>query len=224
MDMTCERREVTDRNNIVARYHYLCSRGAYKFARRREDRADLEQVAALGLIKAAERYRPTLGTPFEAYAWIMIQGELLHYVRDHERIVRAPRRLRELDHRWKEAQTVLTGALQRDPEDAEIAEHLRLHPTAAAELHEYRERGRIASLDALHPRHASYTIEDHDDRIVLEWALSRLSELERAILQATFEDDVSVNDVATRLGYSSRHVSRIRRAALQKIVPLCVQS
>lgn len=223
MDMTFEGHEVTNRNRIVAQYRYLCSRGAYKFARRREDRADLEQVAALGLIKAAERYRSTFGTPFEAYAWIMIQGELQHYVRDHERVVRAPRRLRELDRRWKEAQTTLTGVLQRDPSDEEIAEHLLVQPAAAAELHEYRERGRTASLDALHPRHASYTIEEHDDRIMLESALSRLSELERAILRATFEDDVSVSDVAASLGYSSRHVSRLRRAALQKIVPLCVR-
>src|SRR5665213_2206356 len=156
MEEACERHEVDDRNRIVAQYRYLCSRGAYKFARRREDRADLEQVAAVGLIKAAERYRSSFGTPFEAYAWIMIQGELLHYARDYERVVRAPRRLRELDHRWREAQNVLTGVLQRDPEDEEIAEHLLLHPKAAAELHEYRERGRTASLDALHPRHMSY--------------------------------------------------------------------
>ncbi len=73
------------RNEVVTAYRYLCIRGAKKFARPESDRADLEQVAAIGLIKACNYYNASFDTPFEAYAWMMIVGELMHYVRDHER-------------------------------------------------------------------------------------------------------------------------------------------
>ncbi len=89
----CAERTVDRRNAVVDAHRYLCSRGARKFKRAHNDRADLEQVAAVGLIKAATNYRADMQTPFQAYAWIMIVGELMHYVRDHERMVRAPRAL-----------------------------------------------------------------------------------------------------------------------------------
>ena len=85
-----------NRDRLFARYHYLCARAARKFCRRGADRADLEQIAAIGLLKACDRYDGRLKTPFEAFAWLFVIGELMHYVRDQERLVRAPRRLRAL--------------------------------------------------------------------------------------------------------------------------------
>jgi len=51
------------------------------------DKADLHQIAAIGLIKACDRYNPGVATPFEAFAWLFIIGELMHFVRDGETIV-----------------------------------------------------------------------------------------------------------------------------------------
>ena len=44
------------RDELVTRHRHLCVRGARKFARSGIDRADLEQIAAVGLVKAASRY------------------------------------------------------------------------------------------------------------------------------------------------------------------------
>jgi RNA polymerase sigma-B factor len=211
-----------DREQRIEEYRYLCRRGARKFARRYEDRADLEQVAAIGLIKAADRYRAEMNTPFEAYAWIMIQGELLHYVRDHERPIRAPRRLRDLDRRWRAARDELTQCLEREPLDSEVSRYLSIDPAVAQELCEYRERGSVASLDALPPSRAYYTIDVHDEHLALELALRRLNDVERSIVTATLQHDISVAEVALKLGYSARHVSRLRKSALKKIFPFCV--
>jgi RNA polymerase sigma factor (sigma-70 family) len=49
------------------------------------ERGDLEQVAAIALIKAFDRYDESLRTPFEAYAWISIVGELMNYLRARKR-------------------------------------------------------------------------------------------------------------------------------------------
>ena len=56
----------SDRERTIHEYRYLCARGARKFMRDGIDRRDLEQVAAIGLIKAADRFDPSFGTPFEA--------------------------------------------------------------------------------------------------------------------------------------------------------------
>jgi RNA polymerase sigma-B factor len=213
------------REDLVQKYHYLCRRGALKYARRAEDRADFEQTAAIGLIKAVDRYRKDIGTPFEAYAWIIIQGELSHYVRDAERMLRAPRRLRTLERRWRDARELLRGGLNREPTDGEVAEHLVLDVDTIRDLYEYRDRARVESLDALPSASASgavYTIEEHDDRLMIEAALRALTPLERDVFVETVWRDRSLAELSNRLGYSQRHLSRVRREAIRKLGPLCV--
>jgi RNA polymerase sigma-B factor len=220
LDFGFDPRPGDSRDTTVERYRYLCRRGARKYARRIEDRADFEQVAAIGLIKAVDRYRPELKTPFEAYAWMMIQGELSHYVRDCERFVRPPRRVRELDRRWNEARRKLIETGGIEPSEGEIREHLGWDEARARDLREYRIRETVASLDALSPHQAvsaCYTIDAHDDRMMLERALACLSPVERAIIQGSLEHGWSVTDIASRLGYSQRHVTRVRRAAIAKL-------
>jgi RNA polymerase sigma-B factor len=220
MDFGFDERTRESRDGMVVRYRYLCRRGALKYARRYEDRADFEQIAALGLIKAVDRYKPELKTPFEAYAWLMIQGELSHYVRDFERLVRPPRRMRELDRSWKDARRALQQHGGGDPSDGEIRAHLGWDNAVVCEHREYQMRETIASLDSLPPHQAvsaCYTIDSHTDRLMLEKALAVLKPVERTILHASLEHGWSVTDIAERLGYSTRHVTRLRRAAIAKL-------
>lgn len=229
MDRACgvgsaEAEDVAYRERLFMEHQYLCRRGARKFCRVSDDRADLEQTAAVGLIKAADRFRLDRGTPFEAFAWIFIEGELSHYVRDCERMVRPPRRLRAVDRRWREAGAALREILGREPSNAELRDHLGADLKDERELFEYRARARVESLDllALETRSAGYyTIEREIDRLVLEGAMRALTELEREVVVATVVRDATANEIAASLGYSERHVSRIRKAALQKLARAC---
>lgn len=211
------------RSNTIESHRYLCSRAARKFVRRGVDRADLEQVAAIGLIKAVDRYDSTAGTPLEAYAWVFILGELMHYVRDCERVLRAPRRLRELERRWLVAERELCALLGRDPRDAEIGEYLGVKANEQNDLQKYRSSGAVLSMEALRPHehHAlSYTIESSIDRLIIDESLALLSPLEREILAEVYERDTPIAEIASRLGYSRRHVTRLHREALKKLAPL----
>ena len=134
----CAERTVERRNAVVDAHRYLCLRGARKFKRAHNDRADLEQVAAVGLIKAATNYRADMQTPFQAYAWIMIVGELMHYVRDHERMVRAPRTLFALEKRYVAAWDAFTVRHHREPAAAEMAAALGVAIETIAELRNLR--------------------------------------------------------------------------------------
>lgn len=210
-----------ERENTINTYRYLCARGAKKFVREGIDRRDLEQVAAIGLIKATDRFDPEFGTPFEAFAWTFVLGELMHYVRDSERIMRAPRRVREMERRCAAAERALLGELGRDPTTAELAQRLQAAEEDVMEVRRFREERVPLSVDALRPYEQiqlSYTIDRQLDRVVIDSALSKLTALEREIVREIYENDTPVGDLARRLGYSRRHLSRLHSAALKKLL------
>lgn len=79
----------------LARHYASCSAEAAE---------DLTQVGLLGLIRAAELYKPETGVPFEAFARPHIRGAILHYLRDTAPAVRLPRRQAELQSRLSRLQ------------------------------------------------------------------------------------------------------------------------
>lgn len=208
------------RNQVISDHRYLCVRAARKFVRRGVDRRDLEQVAAIGLIKAADRFDPGQGTPFEAFAWVLVLGELMHFVRDGERLLRTPRRLRQLEKRWAESERELLVLFGRQPARSEIANYLGLAAEDVLALERYWAQSDTISVDALRPydqRSLAYTIDRQIDHLVIKDALSELSPIERRILLEIYERDTPLVDIAQALGYSTRHVTRLHRAALKKL-------
>ncbi len=213
-------RRPVQRERVVAEYWYLCRRAARRFMRRGLDRADLEQVGAIGLIKAIDRYDPLQRAPFEAYAWLLIVGELMHYVRDSERFVRAPRGLRELDRRWTQAERELGSRLGRDPSDSEVAELVAATPSQAREIRAYRASKCVISVEVLGASHGCVLpggIDEMLDRLTVERILDVLTPLQKRIVAAIHFDGITVVEVAARLGYSRRHVTRLHRAALERL-------
>lgn len=211
------------RERFVCQYRYLCARGARKFYRNGLDRSDLEQVAAIGLIKACDRYDAAQGTPFEAFAWVFVVGELMHHVRDHERMVRPPRRLKQLERRYQDAHEELVRELGCEPTRAQLRARLNIDGADMDEVARYRERAVPHSLDVVPAGELaahSYGIDEHEDALVMDAALARLTELERTIVLAVYERGYSQVEIAERLGYSRRHISRLHRAALQKLKPM----
>ncbi len=184
------------------------------------DRADLEQVGAIGLIKAVDRYDPLQRAPFEAYAWLLIVGELMHYVRDSERFVRAPRGLRELDRRWSAAERDLWSLLGREPTESETARFIAATPAQAREVRTYRASRSVVSFEVYagcDRRALPGGIDDLLDRLTVERILAVLSPLQRRIVRAIHLHGISVVELAARLGYSRRHVTRLHRAALERL-------
>ncbi len=80
---------------LVTAWLPMAHRLATKFRDRGENLEDLRQVAAMGLVKAVERYEPDQGA-FEAYAIPTITGEIRRHFRDHGWDVRVPRRVQDL--------------------------------------------------------------------------------------------------------------------------------
>jgi len=216
----CFRATSLRRERFVAEYWYLCRRAARRFMRRGLDRADLEQVGAIGLIKAIDRYDPAQPAPFEAYAWLLIVVELMHHVRDSERFLRAPRAVRDLERRWAAAERELWTLLGREPRECDVARLLGATPAEAREIRAYRASNQIVSFELVRGAErgiAPYGIDDVLDQITVEKILAGLSPLERQIVRSIHLDGVTVVELAARLGYSRRHVTRLHRSAIEHL-------
>ncbi|MGH7708520.1 MAG: sigma-70 family RNA polymerase sigma factor [Vulcanimicrobiaceae bacterium] len=213
------------RERRFAAFHYLCRRGARKFRRSGIDACDLEQVAAIGLIKACDRFDAATATPFEAYAWLVIVGELMHYVRDHEPLVRIPRNLRTLELRSRRGVEMLRQRLGREPTAAELCSELAIAPSTAVGGVRSRSLAVPIALDALGPA-AAARLERRafvdrrpstEDRVLLHGALTDLSPVQRAIVLGIHACGLSKIELSARLGYSSRHVARLEKRALARM-------
>lgn len=221
----CADRTVERRNAVIDAFQHLCVRGAKKFKRPYNDRADLEQVAAVGLIKAAANYRAEMRTPFHAYAWIMIVGELMHHVRDHERIVRPPRSLIAMRKSYADAWDRLTVANHREPTTLELAAALNVTVEMVIELRSLRRPEHVPlpepeSADG--PERIDLLVDTTDgialdERVALTLAVDDLAERERAIVLGTYGAGLTQAEIAARLGLSQSHVSKLLARALHKL-------
>ncbi|QEC50891.1 sigma-70 family RNA polymerase sigma factor [Baekduia soli] len=88
-------RDRATRDRIVVRYLPMARFAACQFASGPEPFDDLFQVAAVGLLKAIDRYDPANGAAFSSYALPTMSGELRRHFRDRGWAVRPPRGLQE---------------------------------------------------------------------------------------------------------------------------------
>jgi RNA polymerase sigma-B factor len=213
-------RSRANRDTLIATHMYLCKRAARKFRRPASDPADLEQVAAIGLVKATDAYVPERTTPFEAYAWIVIVGELMHYVRDCEHAIRIPRWLRSIDRRYVAAWEAIAARQHAEPSPQQLARALDVSLAVLAQLQALR-RGQSAEgevrggrFDALAAPARGVSL---DERLTLNIAVDALHERERAIVLGTFAAGLSQAEVAKLLGLSQSQVSKLLARALGKL-------
>ncbi|MFE1313849.1 SigB/SigF/SigG family RNA polymerase sigma factor [Streptomyces sp. NPDC058755] len=209
------------RDELATAWLPMAHRIAGRFRDRGESTEDLRQVAALGLVKAIDRYDPSRGA-FESYAVPTITGEVKRHFRDRMWAVRVPRRVQELRNRVRLARREL---IQRpgapEPTAADIAAHTGLTEDQVTEGVEALESFSTLSLDAELPTgddsqsladtlgaaDASYDVVV--DREAAKEGLRRLPERERAILYMRFFEDMTQSRIADRLGISQMHVSRL---------------
>ncbi|WP_413755583.1 SigB/SigF/SigG family RNA polymerase sigma factor [Streptomyces sp. MMBL 11-3] len=217
------------RDELVTAWLPMAHRIAGRFRDRGENIEDLRQVAAVGLVKAIDRFDPSRGA-FESYAVPTITGEVKRHFRDRMWALRVPRRVQELRNKVRIARRELTqnpGA--PEPTTAEIAAHAGLTEDEVCAGMEAMESFSTLSLDAeLTSTDDNYsladTLGDSDssfdvviDREAAKEGLRRLPERERNILYMRFFEDMTQNRIADQLGISQMHVSRLISRSCAKV-------
>ncbi|WP_163547132.1 RNA polymerase sigma factor SigF [Candidatus Frankia nodulisporulans] len=217
------------RDQLVRMHLPLVEYLARRFRNRGEPLDDLVQVATIGLIKSVDRFDPERGVEFSTYATPTIVGEIKRHFRDKGWAIRVPRRLQELKLSLTKATSELSQTLGRSPTVSEIARHLQMTEEEVLEGLESANAYSAVSLDAPDsgddeaPAVADTlgvqdeSLEGVEYRESLKPLLEKLPPREKRILLLRFFGNMTQSQIATELGISQMHVSRLLARTLAQL-------
>jgi RNA polymerase sigma-B factor len=222
------RRSITrgERNALMLRHMAFARSLARRYANRGEPLDDLEQVAAIGLLKAIERYDPARGD-LRAFATPTILGEIRRHFRDRTWTIRPGRNVQDASARVQRSTDELVARCGRTPSVSEIAEEADLSEEEVLDAIAARSAYRPISLSAparegedSDPIAVPWREDGYDraeDRVIVDVALGHLPARERMIVLLRFREDLTQAEIAQRLDISQMHVSRLLRRAMDTL-------
>ena len=223
--------KATQRDDLLEQVIVLNIGVAHAIAHRYRNRSipveDLEQVACMALVRAAQKFDVSQDRDFLTYAVPTISGELKRHFRDHGWTIRPPRRVQEIQskvinafHHGQESGS--------QPSAAKLAEELGLPESDVAEALQAEGCFTPVSLDVPvteDGRAAIDRLTDEDEtdtrameaRLVLSPALRKLSARDRRILQLRFVEDKTQQEIGDELGVTQMQASRLLKRILETL-------
>jgi RNA polymerase sigma factor for flagellar operon FliA len=221
----------TQRDALVMAHVDLVKSMASRLGRRLPSQVELSElisVGVLGLIEAANRYQPSLGVPFDAFARRRINGAMLDALRGLDWV---PRSLRRLQRDVDGAMTNLRHTLGREPEAEEIAAALGV---SASDYTAKLDELRMAEVAVLQPAGSSddsvdlldvaiddqgpyCQLEKRELRAKLAAAIAELPERERQILAMSYEQEMTLAEIGQVIGVGESRVSQLRTQAIVRL-------
>ncbi|MET8147809.1 SigB/SigF/SigG family RNA polymerase sigma factor [Actinoplanes sp. NPDC049668] len=216
------------RRRSIEAWTPMADRLARRYAGRGEPFDDLQQTAAIGLIKAVDRFDPGSGNDFAAFAVPTILGEIRRHFRDRTWIVRVPRRIQELWLAISEANSLWQARYGRTPTVADLAAYLSVSDEEIIEGLEGSRAYRAWSLstpvgpdgscelvDTLGVPEYGYALAELG--IDLGPAMATLTEREQRVVSLRFYGNHTLAQIAERIGVSPMHASRLLAMSLAKL-------
>lgn len=213
-----------ERDALIAEHIGMAQRIARKIGRRTPDWIsddDLVGAALIGLSEAADRFDPTRGEPFVAFAETRIRGAVLDELRRGDLM---SRRARSAARQVGKTIRALEHALSRSPEDHEIANAL------GVSLEEYRsdlEMLTHVTIVDIEPHAATLGGSDRDSpagqaehRQLTERlmeGLGKIPERDAQILQLYYIEDLSYAEIGEVLKVSESRVCQLHARAIVRL-------
>jgi RNA polymerase sigma-B factor len=216
------------RAQLIEEHLPLARYVARRSHRGREPMEDLVQVAALGLVRAVDRFDPERGTTFASFAVPTIVGEIKRHFRDRGWFVRVPRQLQERALAAERESERLRTSHGRSPTIEELAQALDLsveetldarmaqRAQFADSLDTPGQDGEERGLERVLGREDA-ELRRAEDSADLGRLIRILSDRDREILLLRFRDGLTRREIADRVGLSQMHVSRLLRTALERL-------
>lgn len=231
-------------DRLITAYMRLAISMAMKFRRYGAGMGDLTQEAALGLMKAAEKFDPDRGVRFSTYAMFWIKAQLQDYVMRNWSLVRTGSttsqkslffNMRRVEARLSREATARGETLQGEALSRAVAEELGV-PLHDVLMMDGRLSGSDASLnatqssdedgrawiDVLEDDRPEAFAEDHDRAVLrreLVQALATLSPRERLIVRERqlADEPRTLESLGAELKLSKERIRQLEAAAFTKL-------
>jgi RNA polymerase sigma-B factor len=212
-----------ERESVIEQIVVLNIQVAHAIARRYQNRGvpieDLEQVACLALVRAAQRFDHTMDRDFLSYAVPTMTGEVKRYFRDHGWTIRPPRRIQEIQSRViaEHKQGTVDG---RPPTPRQIAERLDLdiddvtEALSAAVCFQPISIDQAVEADSMESLADFLTVDDSgaqdaaEARALLAPVLKHLSRDEVRLLAMTYAQGMTQQQIGEAIGVTQMTISR----------------
>lgn len=222
--------EDADLERLITFYRPMALALAARYARG-DRRDDLEQVACVGLIKAAKRFDPARGASFRSYAIPMILGEVKRFWRDNGWPLHVPRPVQERMLQMRVIAAQFERSQARPPTVAELAAAAGCTDEDVVEALAAEGSAQILSLDSSPAEADGVTLAEqvggHDpgfDYIdcmeSIKTALPELSRVEREVIRLHFQRELTQREIGRQLGIPPRRVGVILSRALDRLTEL----
>lgn len=206
---------------------------AKKYVRPGLDIADLVQIAALGLIKAAKKFNPKMNKRFANYAVPTIDGEIRHYVRDYFYGIKISRKAVEINARVQRYKETFMYRFGREATLKEVAQALKIslrsieNSLQTVQVHYLvsldapvasMNANRVSDVSRLEDLVGTESRVDHIlEQCSMEEALDSLEYRDRLIMKDRFVRDLDQTEIAERYGITQAQVSRIIKASCERL-------
>lgn len=188
---------------------------------------DLIQAGMIGLLEAQKNYDGSKGASFETYAGIRIRGAMLDDIRRGDWV---PRSVHKQNREINQSISELEGELNRDPTDAEVAQHLSM---TLAQYHSALTDincSRLVGIEDLGVSEDAISPEDNDEsnapfqgvadeffRKALIESIKSLPEREALVLSLYYDEELNLKEIGEVIGVSESRVSQILSQSMQRL-------
>lgn len=182
---------------------------------------DLFQAGCIGLLKAAKNYDESYNTKFSTYAYTFIFGEISASIRE-DKGIKVSTGMQKLAYKVEKVRLLLYQKLMREPSISELSNYLELPIEKVTEI--LNIPNNIQSLDepvndglSLYECVSDSNKLNIDDLIALKNELEKLSPVEKKLISARYEYDMTQSEVAKILGMSQVQISRNEKKVLVRL-------
>ncbi|EGA65554.1 RNA polymerase sigma factor FliA [Vibrio brasiliensis] len=188
---------------------------------------DLIQAGMIGLLEAQKNYDGSKGASFETYAGIRIRGAMLDDIRRGDWV---PRSVHKHNREVSQAISELEGQLNRDPSDAEVAQHMGISLEQYHTILTDINCSRLVGIEDLGVSEDVISPDDRDEenlpfqgvadeyfRKALIDSIKSLPEREALVLSLYYDEELNLKEIGEVIGVSESRVSQILSQSMQRL-------
>lgn len=185
---------------------------------------DLYQLGSIGLLKAIKNFSSDFGVKFSTYAVPMITGEIKRYLRD-DGYIKVSRSTKSLAIKISYFVDNIKNTQGRSASIEEIAKEFGIEPQEAVfamdsskiPLSIYDKGDDEQGQSLFEKITAGDETDKTIDKMIIDEAISKLSEREREIILLRYYKDKTQSEVAKQLKVSQVQISRLESKIIKKL-------